>query len=201
VKKDDVLGDPRTSIQVVDQEGVEWLILESYFSFDQPRADDDFLERLPRRHAWYQIRSYFVRQRRLKTFFEWAKQQDFMGRWMPESHEAHQLFLGEYYDSPAYRYLQHPYYAREIWSRSGRGSKTLPAVVAPTTDGYSQSPGYDCSIEDTINILLPSEILVRGLSLNWNGRPSEYRQQLGRSRCSKSVCLFGWAGCGNDSHG
>jgi hypothetical protein len=180
IRQSDDLADPSASIQVVDEKGVEWLALESYSSFDQPRVEEDFEYRSPRRYVWRQIRSYFVRRHSTKKFLEWAKTQDFMGRWMPESSEAHQLFIGEYFWSAAYRYLQQPYYSREAWSsRTSHGQHALPAPVALTTDGYSHSGGYDCSIEDSINILLPSEILVNGLQLKWNTRPGEYSNGAG----------------------
>jgi hypothetical protein len=176
VKRTNDLLDPRVSIQVADERGTPWLALESHFSFNQPAEEPDTESRYPRRHMWYQVRSYLVRKRNLKKFFRWATAKDFMGRWMPETSDSLTLFLGEFFRSPAFEYFQQPYYGRDgRWSsKSGRGNVTLPAAVAITTDGYFHERGYDCSIEDTINLMLPSKIIVDGLDLRWNTKPGEY---------------------------
>ncbi len=174
------LPDAKRSIEVTDHQGIRYLALQSYFSFDQGRDDAEYS--VPRRQLWYQIRSYIVRKRNLRRLLEWAKSQHFTGRWMPESHAAYTLFLGEFFWSSAYRYLQQPYYEREkAWSsRAGHGSHKLPAPVALTTDEYSHERGYDCSIEDTVNLMLPSEMLFRGLKLRWNTRAGEYIDPIGQ---------------------
>jgi hypothetical protein len=85
---------------VVDSSSQEWYVLESYYHFDQPRIlalDEDRESSLPERQIWSQVRSYLVREGDFNRLTRWADKQDFMGRWMPESHDAGRLFLGEYY--------------------------------------------------------------------------------------------------------
>ena len=52
----------------------------------------------------------------------------------------------------------------------------LPCPVLIATDGYSQSVGYDCSINDTLNLSLPSGLLYDELELLWRAEEGVYRQ-------------------------
>jgi len=61
--------------------------------------------------------SYIVRKRDVNAFFDWARQQDFFGRWMPETHALYEVFLGEFFWSPAYAHFNVPYYHRDGWTR------------------------------------------------------------------------------------
>lgn len=154
---------PNRIITVTDPEGVGWVTLEGYPAFEQPLPKYEDRFGVPRRELWIQIRSYIVRKKDAGKFFRWAQEQDFSGRWMPESHDPSRLFLGEYFWSPAHRYFKQPYYQREPWIYEGR----LPCPVLIATDGYSQSAGYDCSIDDTLNLSLPSNLLYDEMKLNW----------------------------------
>ena len=95
---------------------------------------------------------------------------------MPESHDISKLFLGEYYWSPAYQYFEQPYYERYAWTRHGRG-KQLPVSVLVTSDVYLWEKGLDCSLDDSVSILLPCRALAEGLALKWNGVPGQYVSQ------------------------
>ncbi len=55
------------------------------------------------KNLWYQVRSYLVREENFDSLREWLKQQNFMGRWMPEGNENYSVFSKEHYWSPAYK--------------------------------------------------------------------------------------------------
>jgi hypothetical protein len=162
---------------ITDEESQEWFVLESYYHFDQPKTtaqDDERESSLPERQIWSQVRSYLVRESDFDRIIRWTAKQDFTGRWMPESHEAGRLFLGEYYWSPAHGFFAQPYYQREGWIPAGSGSRNdLPVSVHVTSDPYGWSKGLDCSIEDSISILLPCGLIAEGLDLTWSGVPGQ----------------------------
>src|SRR6185295_1058054 len=84
-------------IEVTGPDNSQWLVLQSYPSWEQPVPIEEDPETLPWRRIWYQIRSYIARKTDIEALFEWAKEQSFMGRWMPESSESHGVFLGEFF--------------------------------------------------------------------------------------------------------
>jgi hypothetical protein len=158
---------------------VEWAVLESNFTFGQPqtlREQEETDSTLPERQIWTQIRSYFVRRRDFARLVAWARKQDFMGRWMPESHAAHRIFMGEFYWSPAYRYFEQPYYQRYAWTRGDRG-EPLPCSVLVSTDSYSWEKGYDCSIDESISAYLPCQAVADGEGLGWDGVPAQWTRE------------------------
>jgi hypothetical protein len=165
-----------SGFQVVDADSQEWHVLESYYHFDQPQVlaqDEERESSLPERQIWTQVRSYLVHDKDFGRLTRWAHKQDFMGRWMPESHDAGRLFLGECYWSPAFQYFEQPYYQREGWTRRGRRD-SLPVSVLVTSDPYSWEKGLDCSIQGSVSLLLPCRAIVEGLSLKWNAVPGQY---------------------------
>ena len=74
-------------------ENSSWLVLESFFRWESSlvQAEDDFA--IPRRDLWYMLKSYLVKKSDIQRVFDWAKTQNFHGRWMPESHELIGVFL------------------------------------------------------------------------------------------------------------
>lgn len=142
---------------------------------------------MPERQIWAQVRSYFVRGRDFGRLTRWADKQNFMGHWMPESHGAGRLFLGEYFWSPAHRYFGQPYYERKAWTRGDRRGQ-LPVSVLVSSDVYSWGKGLDCSIDNAISILLPCRAIVEGLNLVWNSVPGQYVS--GKTVVTQSPAVF-----------
>ena len=150
------------------KDGSKWLVLEAYYQWEQPTATGEDRFEIQRREFWYMLKSYIVRKPDVDELFEWAKKRDFMGRWMPESHEITRVFLGEFFWTPAFQYHNIPYYNHEGWTR-GQG-KRLPKEVLVSTDQYMREhSGYDCSISETINIYLPAKWIADNMGLRWHG--------------------------------
>lgn len=156
-------------IDVADpSDGSRWLVMETFCSWGQPNPPEEERYELPRRDIWCRIRTYFVKDSDIEEMFEWASDQDFMGGWMPESDQLSDVFLGEFFWSPAFSYHNVPYYYHEGWTRGWDGRVAREILVA--TDQYVQAgTGYDCSVDDTIAIYLPAKSLADDLDLRWNG--------------------------------
>ncbi len=148
------------------EDNSKWLVLDAFFEWEQPTPPEEERFEIPRRQLWYMIKSYIVKRTDMEELFEWAKAQNFYGRWMPECRELYRVFLGEFFWAPAFHYhFEQPGYE---WTRGY--DKRIPKEVLPTAGGYMQEHGtYDCSIVETIHISLPTRWLVHQMGLRWNG--------------------------------
>ncbi len=161
-----------TSLPVVTglEDGREWFVLECTYDWEEPTPPEKNRLDLKRRHIWYMLKSYLVKSDDEKCFCDWAKDQHFMDRWMPESHEQTSIFLGEFFWTSAFKYHQ-------SWTRGD--SRSLPCEVLVTADEYLQERGYDCSIEDAIYMYLPAKWIVDKMNLSWYGEEGCYSNRVG----------------------
>ena len=155
------------------QDGSEWLVLEAYYIWEQPTLIGEERFEFPQRQIWYGLQSYIVKKCNVDSLFEWAKEQRFMGGWMPKSHGLISVFLGEFFWAPAFKYHDIPYYHHDGWTDGW--DHQIPREVLVSTDQYLQeSGGYDCSIDDTIGIYLPARWIADQMGLRWNGVGSDF---------------------------
>ena len=155
-------------IAVTHPDGSEWLVLENHISWEQPVPPEEDRTEVARRSIWYMLKAYIVKRNEAAQLYDWARRQDFMGRWMPESHETYHVMLGEFFWAPAFLFHNVPYFHHEGWTRDT--SDLLPVDVRIPTDQYFyESGGFDCSIEQTIGMHLPAKWLADGMYLRWNG--------------------------------
>lgn len=151
----------------------KWYLLDSYFRWVQPTPLDIDPYQVLHRDMWYEIKSYFIKKDDSEVFWKWAEKQHFYGKWMPSNHDQTGVFLGEYYWSPAYKYIHSRYYGYEGWTNlSGR----IPCKVLVTNEGYLQEgSNYDCSINESVRINLPCELLIEKGGLIWGGKEGAYK--------------------------
>lgn len=146
----------------------KWLVLEAYYMWEQPTPIGEERLSFPTRQIWYMLKSYIINRRDSDILFNWAKEQNFMGRWMPESHELYRVFLGEFFWAPAFEYHNKPYYHHNGWTDGY--DHPIPGKLLVSTDQYCQEHNsYDCSIDDHISVHLPAKWLVDQMKLHWNG--------------------------------
>lgn len=180
--KNDNLPDPKNLIEIANpQDHSEWLSLGGFYSWKQPVPIEDQAFEKPKRDLWYLLNAYLVNKADMDELYYWAREADFYGRWMPESHEIYnQVFLGEFFWSPAYTYHNDPYQRAAGWIDSEEYNKAIPKPLMPLTDGYSKESGdYDCSLDEGISIVLPNHLLVREMGLRWQGVEGSYFDQSG----------------------
>ncbi|GGN98050.1 hypothetical protein GCM10010112_90830 [Actinoplanes lobatus] len=72
-------------INCTDPDGKRWLVLEGHYQWSQPQYPEDAAADHPHHVTWAQIRSYLINANSIDTWANWAKDQDWNGRWMPES--------------------------------------------------------------------------------------------------------------------
>jgi hypothetical protein len=154
-----------------------WLVLEGLRKISDPRPPGEDRFDTPFRQIWIEVRAYLVKKEDESKVFAWMLDQNFWGRWMPESSAQTKVFMGEYFWAPAYKAVDNYYNGNSGWSREE--PPELPAPLAQTTALYLGERGYDCSVEESVSVSLPSKTLSTGLNLVWSGRDSTFNDQEG----------------------
>lgn len=162
-------------LQVTDPNNEEWLILEGFPSWSEPKKIGEEKWNQPQKELWCQIRSYLVKGDDFTTFKDWATTQHFMGRWMPESIDRYELFSREYYWSPAQEYIRNDYYGGKDWTDvNDKESGRFITKVNITTQGFLWEEEFDQSKEETIGFLNPSNLIFNGMKLEYSQKEGEF---------------------------
>ena len=174
LKKASDLPDAAQLIQVTNPaDSSGWWTMDGYYKWGQPTPPGEERHETRRRELWYMLKCYLIRQSDGKTLLQWAKNQTWMNRWMPESHASYDVFLGECCWSPSHRKSLHINDGIEPWTR-GDGCR-VPVEIIVADDEYSWgSSGFDCSIDDTISIVLPCQFLKNEMNLEWRGQEGHW---------------------------
>ncbi len=160
-------------IQIADNNGNIWMKLEGNFNWREEKLFGEDEYGTPKKNIWIQLRSYIVKKSKKKAFFQWAKEQDFMGRWMPESSDRYEYFLGESYWAPAFEYTRQPYYSyEETYNPSYQKTEgKVSAKIRVTAENFLKESGdYDCSMDEGLSITLPSSFIAKSMKLNFGER-------------------------------
>lgn len=179
------LPSPELLISVFDDNSEEWLVLEGYPEWAEPKALGAKQWDHPHKRMWYHVKSYIVSEDECQSLYNWATKQDFMGRWMPEASERYQVFDREYYWSKAHQYFNNYYYGglehHEIELKDASKSKI---EVTLTSCNYSWEKGNDGSIEGSLNILKPSSFIYNGMGLKPTRNVAEFVNE------NNELCCF-----------
>jgi hypothetical protein len=115
---------------------------------------------------WLQIRSYLIARSSLEEFLTWADGKDWMGRWMPEGPEMHDVYLGEWpWHSAAHG-------VEGGWRETTRSD--VPTPVLPTSASYSWSSEGDNSLTWSASAILPERQLSEWLQVRWKPEHFEW---------------------------
>lgn len=179
LKKSSDLPMPEEFIEVENpKDSSKWLTLEGFYSWMEDVPQEEELYENPRRELWHMVKSYIVKKDDVDEIYKWAQGQNFAGRWMPESHEQTNIFLGEFFWSPVFKYQDEPYYMHEGWTRGD--DDIIPREVLVTTDKYlKESNTLDCSVDEGISITLPCNWIVENMNLEWTGQEGCYCDKRG----------------------
>ncbi|MBE0392204.1 AVAST type 2 anti-phage system protein Avs2 [Flavobacterium sp. PL002] len=175
VNDSNVLPNMEEIIQIKDDEDTEWLVLEGYPSWSEPKKIGEEKWDQPHKEFWCQIRNYLVKDDEYDSFKDWAIQQEFMGRWMPESGDRYEMFSREYYWSPAQDYFTTEYYGGTEWREvHDQDSGEYVAEVNVTAQGFLWGEEFDKSKVETISFLKPSTVIHKGMDLKYSLREGEF---------------------------
>lgn len=160
--------------------GSRWLNLQGYFMWRQPPPADHDSHDVERRELWYIINSYLLRTEDVDAFKKWVTDMDFWGRWMPESPEYNDMFLGEFGWSPAAQYFLQQYYRDRGDDEWIQPSHDCPVKLKLITLKYlSETGGFDCSVDESFTLRLPIFEVVKNMGLKWGGEATDYFDHTG----------------------
>ena len=164
-------------IEVEQADHSRWLVLDSYQCVNEPVPADRERYDIEHREIWWMLKSYVARRADADELFEWAKKQNFSGRWMPEAPEDYRMFLGEFYWSAAFADRNIPYFGYDGWIED---NEKIPKPVLVTACHYiAESNVSDCSINSHIDVALPCEDLAAGLGLAQRRADGKWYDTLG----------------------
>jgi len=176
------LPNPKEIIELKDTQGNEWLVLETYPSWDESVPVGYERHEYPHKHLWYQIRSYFVPSEQADGLTAWAKQQGF-GQWLPENSDQYHVFSREYYWSPAYHFFDNPYYGRNQWEdvhEKGDYEQVLGEVMV-TTERHNWESGADH--REQPSYFAPREYMYEKMQLQYSKNIGEWLNAEGEVVC------------------
>ena len=151
-------------VRVTDPaDGSVWLNLNSFVMDKQFERLGSLEQRKPeRREVFRFLTAYFVRQKDAAKLKLWAPNRKFAGRWMPEPPEYHHFPLHEFFGGRQFE-------NDEDWSQGF--FEKIPFPLATTSVEYiCEGSTFDCSLSETVNVSLPSQMLVEKLGLRMKGR-------------------------------
>jgi hypothetical protein len=161
----DDLPDAQQLIEVLAPDGGRALVLDTFVEWQSPTPPGVDGSDVPRREIVYAINSCIIRTSDLPGFISWGNRHNFWGNWL-ESEQLYRVYLGEFHWAPAYRYeMRHE--RRRGWTR---GNGALPGSVLPTSELYVREHGtFDCSIDNSVILRLPSRWLAEEMGVRSNG--------------------------------
>lgn len=153
-------------------DGARWLNGSGYFLWRQsPPSDQDSTD-VEGRDIGYVCKGYLIRACEAEKFLQWAEKVDFITHRMPDPPGLNHAFLGEHAWAPACQYFQQPYYGDDGWSKPVNG---CPAGLRPVAREYFREVGgFDCALDETYTLGIPSAHLMCALGLRWSGRGADF---------------------------
>jgi len=175
MKKTSDLPNAVTIISSKDNTKNEWLMLEGHPEWDEPKIEETEEYNPPHKRIWYQIRSYIIKNETKTKILNWAQKQNFWGRWMSEAGNLYQVFSREYYWSKAFQFFQKTYYGGEIESEiyHRKTDKIIGKVFLPTSYHLWEEE-FDCSKEQPISFIKPSDFLFKGLKVKQGNSEGQF---------------------------
>lgn len=169
------LPNPKSLISVTDSQGIDWLVLENDYSWEEPVDIGEERFECSRKNLWYQLRSCFVKESDAEELFIFLKNKSFMNHWFPTGTEFHQMFSREFFWSPAYRFFEHPYYGGYGWKDiSDRAYNDCPNIqVMPTSEGYKQERHTED--QEVASCLYPCQLIFSAMKLQYSKKIGEWR--------------------------
>jgi hypothetical protein len=146
----------------------KYVSLEAYATWESKTPPSQRRNDSTSRRVWYILQGYILRTEDVPVFRDWASRQDFYGRWMPESHDTHGLYSGEFFWSPAYAELDRAHRSDAGIKSDGsiRDHKPPCEFVVPATRFIWEGSGFDCSIDNSISATMPGIFLSEKMKLS-----------------------------------
>ena len=161
-------------LQLADpQDGSKWLNLRAMRSWRDPSWTGSENDSEDRRQVWIHANAYLVDAKEADQFYQWARQVNFKGSWMPEPSDETRIFLGEHGWSPAFLDRQEVDTDTVVQTRPEMPD--CPTSVYLTAFEYlNESGDYDCSLQNSHTFVVPERMLIDGMDIRWGGGDCDF---------------------------
>lgn len=161
----------------------EWFILNTFFQWQQEVPPEEERYHYPSRDIFYVLNAYLIRQSEKQSLFRWLKNQNFYGRWMPETRNGiREVFFREFPNSPIYDAVYSAYDdSQNGWISRVGFHRRMPGMIMETGDEFSlTSASRDKSVEESFNICLPSKWMAKLMGVKHASRDGFWVTKGGR---------------------
>ncbi len=184
---DDVTDIPSSEniIQVCDEKNDEWLILNSYFEYSQPKQIGQRRWKQPLKNIWTQIESFLVHDTEFDLLKKSLSEDKNLINYMPEIATYSEIFSREFYWSPAQKTMMNEFYDGLEWvSINNPQTEEYLAKVNRTAQEFSWESSHDYSNEkQPIKFLLPSKIIYEGMGLKYSTKEFYFFDKFNQMQC------------------
>lgn len=179
VARVDDIPDIASILQVTHPEDkTTWINVKGFFDWMQPTPPDFESSDVEQRELMFGCTGYLIKSEEMEKFIEWAGKKNLWERRMPEPPQVGEMFLGEHGWSQASKYFQRSYYGDDGWVKP---SHSCPAAIRTIAFIYTRSGGdFDCAVDDSYHLQLPTADLMNILDLKWGGIAANYNDVSGR---------------------
>jgi hypothetical protein len=166
IAQQDDCPNPLDFIELTRSDETVWLNLEGSCAWTEQAPREEERYESPRRQMQFWLHSYIVHREHTDEIFQWLKDKNFWGEWMPRPGSMLDVFVGEFPWSPSCK----DWDEASAWVQYlNREEGDLPHPVVVTTTEYLCEKGtFDCSIDETISALMPSAWLMKNMELRWS---------------------------------
>ena len=156
-------GELQSLLSVCDPQDSRWLTLFAMYDWEESPTPQAAAAMSDRADQWLQIRSYLIPRSSYRQFWQWAKQQDWYGRWMPEGATTLDIYQGEW-----------------AWHPAASGFPTSPCPIEGGEEQIGAAPAQvvptwaeftwegDAAYERPVHRAIPSMGLMSRANLNWH---------------------------------
>ena len=174
----DDLPKPEDVIIKKDDENNEWLFLEYYPNWEEPKKFGEHKYRSKRKNLHYLIQGYLVKNEEKDVIIDYLKDKNFFGRWMPENGDSYSnLFNREKFWSPAYLDIDDEAIWSEICDNETHIYQDHNIMVATTNAKGSIS---DDKSGANFNYNIPCKTLFEGLQLKYSSIDGDFEDKNGQ---------------------
>ena len=157
------LPNPKSLIEINQDDGSEWLALGGDITLEQPVPVDQEPYELPRRSIFFLLESCLTRKTNINKLYNWSKELSSNRGEFPEPPSFDNLFLGELYWDIV---VGQPAHFEPSYIESHVLPYNLPVrSITSTYMHASQASGYDHSSDGETMWRLPNKLLVEKMNL------------------------------------
>ena len=150
----------------------EYLIFFNQSHCIEPDPPGEEIFETPKREFYWINRAYLVKKDEIQELLEEINEQISVRSIHTNLRDLHGIFYGELFWSSAYEDITSELVDYDDWNTILR---SCPIQVLATCDNYLyESGGYDCSIDESMTIKIPSKWLAEKIDLKWNGIEGQY---------------------------